>query len=305
MPTLPKIAVCIPHWQVRSYVTVGLRSIRRHSTKYDLDVIVVDNGSRDDSLDYLRSLDWIRLIERPAETSANWPLNVFTAWNRGLAESDADYYVTLHSDVFVRRDGWLDPLLAAIERGPLVAAAGAWKLEAGHPFYLWQKRVFGYATARVKSILGRQPRIPWNQPHYPRDYCAMYRTDILRQHRLTFCPVNGCGGGGYSIAKQLWDGGYQTAMIPLGEMARHVYHVAHGTAAVVPEKPLNHKRAQRKVERKVANLFDEPWIQELAADESLDWPGLPVAATESAIRRIAAGRPTFDLEPLGCPNGAG
>ena len=98
----PKITVCIPHWQVYSYITVCLRSIRKHSQKYDLEVIVVDNGSRDESLDYLRSLDWIRLIERPEEVHTNWPLNVFTAWDRGLQEATGDYYLGMHSDVFVK-----------------------------------------------------------------------------------------------------------------------------------------------------------------------------------------------------------
>ena len=59
-------------------------------------------------------------------------------------------------------------------------------------------------------------------------------------------------------------------MVPVREMATKIFHVAHGTAAVVAEKPLNHKRAQRRVERKVANLFDEVWIKELEVDESLD-----------------------------------
>ena len=62
-----RISLCIPHWQVRDMMSICLRSIRKHSRKYDLEVIVVDNGSRDHSLDYLRGLSWIRLIERPEE----------------------------------------------------------------------------------------------------------------------------------------------------------------------------------------------------------------------------------------------
>lgn len=268
--TRPRITVCIPHWQVRRYMAVCLRSIRKHSSRYDLEVIVVDNGSRDASLDYLRSLDWIRLIERPEEVHTNWPLNVFTAWDCGLQQATGDYYVTMHSDVFVRRDGWLDPFLREISHGPSIAAAGAWKLELEHPLYKLQKRLVGYATGKIKTLLGRPRAVHWQQEHYPRDYCAMYRADVLRRHDLTFRPVNGCGGGGYSIARQLWDAGYTMGMFPVREMAANVYHVAHGTAAVTPEKPLNHRRAQKKVERKVTSLYDEPWIRELEADDSLD-----------------------------------
>jgi hypothetical protein len=45
-----------------------LRSIRRFTRDVPYEVIVVDNGSKDDSLEYLRSLKWIRLIERGDST---------------------------------------------------------------------------------------------------------------------------------------------------------------------------------------------------------------------------------------------
>ena len=40
-----------------------LRSIHGF-TEYPYEVIVVDNDSQDESLEYLKSLDWIQLIER-------------------------------------------------------------------------------------------------------------------------------------------------------------------------------------------------------------------------------------------------
>jgi len=103
-PHQHRISICIPHWQVKALISICLRSIRKHSKNYDIEIIVVDNGSKDASLDYLRSLKWIRLIERPEETHTNWPLNVFTAWDRGIQEAAGDYFVTMHSDVFVKRN---------------------------------------------------------------------------------------------------------------------------------------------------------------------------------------------------------
>ena len=271
----PTITICIPHWQVLDYIKACLRSIQKHSGRYNLDVIVVDNGSRDESLDYLRSLDWIRLIERPEEVHTNWPMNVFTAWDCGFAASQSRYYVTMHSDVFVKRDGWLDPLIREIERDENIAASGAWKLDIENPLYALQKRVVGYSTGRIKQLLGRKKAVRWKQGHYPRDYCAMYRRTAMAEHGLTFRPVHGQGGG-YSVARQLWDAGYSMGMVPTREMARNVFHVAHGTAAVKPEKRLNHARAQKKVEEKVGGLFRERWIRDLLLDDSLD--GLRAAA---------------------------
>jgi glycosyltransferase involved in cell wall biosynthesis len=266
----PLVSICIPHWQVKKYMTLCLRSLRKHSRSENIEVIVVDNGSRDESLDYLRSLDWIRLIERPEEVHTNWPLNVFTAWDRGLKEARGKYFLTMHSDVFIRQDGWLGPFLREIEKSENIAASGAWKLELEHPLYLWQKRILGYVTNRLKALAGKKKAVGWKQAHYPRDYCAMYRADVIRKHGLTFCPVNGCGGGGYSIARQLWDAGYEVGMIPVRELAQKVFHVAHGTAALVPEKSLNHRRAQKKVEHKVDDLFAQDWILALESDHSLD-----------------------------------
>lgn len=272
MKAKPLISICIPHWQVQKYMTLCLRSIRKHSRNEQIEVIVVDNGSKDDSLDYLRSLDWIRLIERPEEVHTNWPLNVFTAWDEGLKIAQGKYYITMHSDVFIREGGWLDPFLREIEKSETIAASGAWKLELEHPLYLWQKRAVGYATNQLKALLGRKKRAGWKQAHYPRDYCAMYRADVIRKHNLTFCPVNGSSGGGLSIARQLWDRGYEMGMIPVRELARKVFHVAHGTAALIPEKALNHRRAQKKVENKVGDLFAQDWILALESDDALDAP---------------------------------
>jgi hypothetical protein len=267
---MPRISVCIPHWQAQLYMTLCLRSIRKHSDKYDLDVIVVDNGSRDGSLDYLRSVPWIQLIERPEETPANWPLNVFTAWDRGLRVATGEFYLTMHSDVFVKSDNWLDPFLRELSAGPAIAASGSWKLELENPLYAWQKRTIGYAVAKTKSILGLGKRVQWQQQNYPRDYCALYRRQVLLDRGLTFCPINGCTGGGYSIARQLWDAGFATGLFPVREMADSVYHIAHGTAAIAPEKRLNHARKQKQTECKLARLLETDWIRSLQIDWTLD-----------------------------------
>jgi glycosyltransferase involved in cell wall biosynthesis len=266
----PTISICIPHWQVKGMMALCLRSIRKHSAHYNLEILVVDNGSRDESLDYLRSLNWIRLIERPDESFQNWPMNVFTAWDLGYREACGEYFVTMHSDVFVRHDRWLDPFLREMAVSENVAASGAWKLNLESPLYAFQKRVVGTAVAGIKRAFGRRNRSSWKEGHYPRDYCAMYRRDLLLKHNCTFCPGEESINGGYLIARQLWEQGYETRMIPLHEMAQRIVHVAHGTAAIAAEKPLNHKSAQLKVERRVRALFAEPWIEQLRQDNRLD-----------------------------------
>lgn len=271
----PKVTICIPHWQVERYMKICLRSIRRHSEKYDLQVIVVDNGSKDESLDYLRSLDWILLLERPEEVHTNFPKNVFTAWDHGLPHATGDYYVTMHSDVFARADDWLDPMLREITRSTKAGAAGAWKLHLENPIYAFQKRAIHHVVKKTKQMLGLRKDAEWKIGHYPRDYCAMYRRDVLLDNKMHFMFIEGAEGGlgtggGYCIATQMWNAGYETRMVPVEEMRSKMIHIAHGTAAVRKEKPLRHQRKQRKLEERTNKILEAKWIRELEQDDSLD-----------------------------------
>ncbi|TDJ69472.1 MAG: hypothetical protein E2O38_13465 [Proteobacteria bacterium] len=171
----------------------------------------------------------------------------------------------MHSDVFIRRDDWLDPYLERMD----AAGVGAWKLELENPLYALQKVVINNTVSAIKNLFGKKKHISWRRGHYPRDYCAMYRRDVILECNLLFRPAEG-EGGGYAIAKRLSDIGYRTSMIPISELDQKIVHIAHGTAAVVAEKPLHHKRAQTKVERRVQGLFSQDWVRALQTDSSLD-----------------------------------
>ena len=65
--------ICIVNYKTEELTRLCLRSIRKF-TEAPYQVVVVDNDSNDSSLEYLRSLDWITLIERPGEVvrSGSW-----------------------------------------------------------------------------------------------------------------------------------------------------------------------------------------------------------------------------------------
>ncbi|MCA8923389.1 MAG: glycosyltransferase family 2 protein [Planctomycetes bacterium] len=257
MSESPQVTVCVPHWQALTLIRPCLRALRKRTRPGLAHVIVVDNGSRDESLDYLRALDWIELVERPEEGPEGWPENAFSAWDAGLARAQTPYVLTLHSDVFVLDEGWLDPLLVALE-DPTVAGAGPWKQEQGGALYRLQRRLVAGALDRLR---GRQLA---DGERYPRDYCALYRTQVLRERGLTFRPIHGKGGG-YAIARQLWDEGHATRVVDLQGL---VQHVGHGVAFTDPERfpPRERERARRRW-GKVARAR---WFQDLLAADELD-----------------------------------
>ncbi len=98
----------------------------------------------------------------------------------------------------------------------------------------------------------------------------MYRTAVLCDENLTFCPGADVITGGYAIARQLWNRGYETRMIPVWEVARHIVHLAHGTAAVSGDKPLHHRAAQRRAQQRARAVLSQEWVAQLRGDSLLD-----------------------------------
>ncbi|MHB8173634.1 MAG: glycosyltransferase family 2 protein, partial [Nitrospirota bacterium] len=67
MPSQEKISVIIPQYKTEWFIRLCLRSLRKHSTG-DVQVIVIDNNSCDGSVEYLRTVPWIELIEHKKAT---------------------------------------------------------------------------------------------------------------------------------------------------------------------------------------------------------------------------------------------
>ncbi len=101
----------------------------------DVEVIVADNGSTDDSVEVLRS-------EFPSVTVLRMDRNYGFAggYNRALQRIEADYYVLLNSDVETPA-GWLEPLVETLDRNPDVAVVSP-KLISSE-----DRRMFEYAGA--------------------------------------------------------------------------------------------------------------------------------------------------------------
>lgn len=86
-------------------------------TKVPYELIVVDNGSTDDSLTYLRSLANIKLIENPENVGAPY------ARNQGLALAEGEYIVFLDNDTVVAKR-WLQRFIAYAKASPLIGVWG-------------------------------------------------------------------------------------------------------------------------------------------------------------------------------------
>ena len=104
-------AVVILNWNGKKMLERFLPSVTAH-TQGDAEVIIADNGSTDDSLDFVRAqYPGLRIIE----LDKNY--GFAGGYNRALQQVQADYYVLLNDDVEVT-PGWIEPVVAQMQQHP-------------------------------------------------------------------------------------------------------------------------------------------------------------------------------------------
>ena len=97
-----KCSVIILNWNGEAMLRKYLPSVIMYTQDADCEVVVADNGSTDNSLEYLRTQS-VRIIE----LDKNY--GFAEGYNRAIEEVEADYVVLLNSDVEVTPD-WLHTL---------------------------------------------------------------------------------------------------------------------------------------------------------------------------------------------------
>jgi len=197
---------------------------------------VVDNDSNDASLDYLRSLSWIKLIERKVPTKETVARSHALALDEALAQVTTPYVLSIHTDTLVSRPDWLPFLLKQINRDSSIAGVGSWKLETKPWYsrffklleYRWQSFYFSLIGKKDHHLLGKG-----NNYYYLRSHCALYRTDLLKKHSLYFC--DGDNPAGKAMHKKLTELGYKMIFLPSETLGQYMDHLNHATMVLNPE----------------------------------------------------------------------
>lgn len=115
-----KVTIIILTWNGLSYTKRCLETLRERTFFPGYEVVVVDNGSTDGTVDYLRSLPWLRLIENGEN------LGFVKGNNRALAECAADSdVVLLNNDTEIFQPQWLGRLQESAYAAPHIGIVGA------------------------------------------------------------------------------------------------------------------------------------------------------------------------------------
>ena len=114
----PLVSIVIPVHDQWAYTVRCLVAVLDHSRDVAHEVIVVDNGSTDQTPAGLAQIGGVRVHRNPTN------LGFGRACNQGAALARGEFVLFLNNDTEPRR-GWLAALLAAARADPGVAAAGS------------------------------------------------------------------------------------------------------------------------------------------------------------------------------------
>jgi len=130
---MKQVAIVILNWNGAEMMRRFLPGVVEYSP--EADVIVVDNGSTDDSREWLT-----REMPQVRQVLLDKNYGFAEGYNLGLKQVEAEYYLLLNSDVEVK-EGWLSPLLGYLSEHENVAACQP-KLRCQ-----WNPEYFEYAGA--------------------------------------------------------------------------------------------------------------------------------------------------------------
>lgn len=135
MSKFPKTAIVILNWNGEQLFSKFLPSVIENSQGENIEIIVADNGSTDQSILYLQhNFPSIKIID----LKKNY--GFAEGYNQALKQVDADYIVLLNSDVKVAKN-WIEPCLSQFETDKTIAAIQPKILSYNQPEY------FEYAGA--------------------------------------------------------------------------------------------------------------------------------------------------------------
>jgi GT2 family glycosyltransferase len=173
-----RVAVIIVNWNGRHHLEGCLDALSAQ-TFTDFGVVVVDNGSTDDSVEWLKAhYPQVRLIRNAKN------VGFAAANNQGIRATETEFAVTLNNDTRVA-PGWLAALVEAAESDPTVGMVASKMLFADRPDTINSAGIAldpaGIAWDRLGGVYDDPTQVTPVEVFGPCAGAALYRRAMLEQ----------------------------------------------------------------------------------------------------------------------------
>ena len=182
----PILTILIPHYKTLSLIKLCLQYLKKYTDLNKVKIIIIDNNSADGTVEFLRTVKWVSLIERKTNKQDDPGHMHAKALDLGLEKVDTPYVLSIHTDTFVVNEKWLDFLINELEKSKNIAGVGSWKLGYISPFKLIMKRIEQFLQTKIwyPIIRKKSHKISGlgDNYYYLRSHCALYRTELIKKY---------------------------------------------------------------------------------------------------------------------------
>ncbi len=223
------LSIVILNWNVRDLLDRCLASLR--SDRCALEIIVVDNASRDDSVALVRAkYPHVTLI-------ANTENRGFTGGNnQGLAAARGRYSLVLNPDTELIGDA-LDRMVAYLDEHPQIGALGPQLLNPDHSIQSSRRRFPTFATAFFESTwlqsvapqrilthyyMADVPPTTVHQVDWLNGACTIFRRETLDQVGLYDAQNFFMYSEELDLCRRVKEAGWQIVFFPEAQVIHHV-----------------------------------------------------------------------------------
>jgi GT2 family glycosyltransferase len=246
MSPKPPFSIVLVNYKTLNLTRICLDLLSEHAQKAGIPVWVVDNDSADDSIEYLRTVPWINLIERPAPAKETGHIAHGMALDLALEKIDSDYLFLMHTDTFIYDPNVFSMMMQHCVNDPDVAAVGCTEqLNRGTVRTLWRfsSRLFKHHFRRMKLALGLRSKEPkaWKEVHL-KSFCTLWNSKLMKQHGLHFQIDDRTPG--YELQDRMVQMGYKVKFLSPGKIFKYLDHVQGGTVAAAGGYGQDHRRAR-------------------------------------------------------------
>jgi len=156
----PLVVVVIPNWNLREDLGECLESLQE-SDYTNFHVIVVDNASKDNSVEFLQnSYPWVSILAKKENGGYAAALNDGI---RATANLKPDYFLILNNDTLVLHDA-INELVKVAEKDPDIAIAAPKIIYHNNPERIFSlgDRIFPFLPLPVRYGLNKKDRPEYN-----------------------------------------------------------------------------------------------------------------------------------------------
>ncbi|MEB0043707.1 MULTISPECIES: glycosyltransferase [unclassified Pseudomonas] len=220
--------------------------LRDGMCRWGIPVLVVDNYSADASTEYLRTLDWITLIERERVRAEAGSVAHGRALDLALEQVKTEYVFLLHTDTFVYDLSVFDMMLSQCAGPREVAAVGCVEqLNRGLGRSAWRlvSRCVKHYARRAFQALGIKSKAPkpFMEQHL-KSFCALWNVRLVKKHGLQFLMDD--RNPGYELQDRMVALGYTIRFISPRTLFGYLDHLQSGTVSAVGGYAGSHRRVK-------------------------------------------------------------